>query len=296
MAPLKARQKVAVVAPGGWAPVADLKKSLRLLEGWGLQPFVHPKILKKSGSFAADLSVRQSALVLALQDPEIKAVFCLRGGYGTAMTVEALRGKPLRRKWVVGMSDISVLHAFLNKKGWPTLHAPVLTRIIEKPREAEEVRQILFGEKQECLLKGAWLHKLRGSQPIQAPVVGGNLRTLEAGVGTFWEVRAKGCFLFLEDINEKGYQVHRALWHMYQAGLFKDIKGLLFGDFVGGDRKVWPFVRQFLRESGLAQANVPVLKGLRVGHGAVQKALPFRTEALVSPSGECKAKCPAQKC
>ena len=286
MAYLKLGQKVALVAPGGWVSTSIIKKSLRLLESWGLQPYYRAS-LQRDGYFSAPLLFRQKSLMLALKDRDTQAIFCLRGGYGTSCVVEALRDLHIsRKKIIVGMSDITSLHSFLNRKGWTTLHAPVLSRLVEQPKEALEVKQILFGEKPECVFKVSWLYRPQRLAIEPGKIVGGNLRVLESGVGTFWEVKAKNKFLFLEDINEKGYQVHRALVHLRQAGVLDGVRALILGDFTGGDRLVWPFIKEFVCEE-----KIPAFRGLKVGHGQLQKCLPLNTKAELSRQTLCVSCC-----
>lgn len=279
---------VDVVAPASACKPQELRAGIRYLKSLGLVPRVAKNILKPTPlNFAQSDEVRFQQLKSALLAKDSKAIWCLRGGYGSLKLVPQLSKlkKPKHSKVLLGFSDITTLHAFLNQEWkWPTLHSPVLTRMGSekaRPIEQREVAAMLFGRKPEQVFTGlkplnsaARLHR-----KIRGHVVGGNLAVLQSGLGTPWELRTKNQIIFLEDIGEKPYRVDRMLEQWSQGGAFEKAKAIVFGSFSMENARDMRLLWNDVIPRFAKKQKIPVLNGLRVGHGNQQHTLPFLTDA-----------------
>ncbi|MBX9768308.1 MAG: LD-carboxypeptidase, partial [Bdellovibrionales bacterium] len=212
---------------------------------------------------------------------------------GTARILEALKKikRPKYTKLVLGLSDITALHVFLNQDwGWPTLHAPVLARFgagRAGKKEVREVLEVISGYRSEIVhpLRPLNMKARRFKSKVSSPVRGGNLIVLQSLIGTDVHPKTKGCLLFLEEVGERGYRVDRALNHLWRAGVFEGVRGVILGDFVGGDEPSGKnFVTLALKEFAAA-ADFPVWGGIRSGHGPLQRPVAFETPTIIERVG-----------
>lgn len=259
------------------------------LASWGLRARIPRGTLGGHFLHASPDDRRFELLKNALLNTESKAVWALRGGYGSNRLLprlEKLR-TPRHPKLVMGLSDISSLHAFLNQKWkWATVHGPVLERLSHGragARELREVQQLVFGEASNFTMSG-----LRPLNPaamkvrsVRGPLVGGNLMTIVSAVGTPWSLDLRGRLLFLEEVAERGYRIDRLLEQMSQSGAWSGCKGVLLGEFLGGrEPDGRDLVKPVLRQWALSM-KIPVWSGVPCGHGRVQRPLVFGAPAQV---------------
>lgn len=279
---------VDVVAPASACKSHELQLGLKYLRSLGLRPRVPRDVLRPTPlNFSNSDERRFAHLKAALLAEDSRAVWCLRGGYGGLRLIPHLRKlrRPRHAKVLLGFSDVTSLHNFLNQEwNWPTLHSPVLTRMgsaLARESEKREVAGFLFGRKR--LQKFTGLKPLnaaaRKKRVITAPVVGGNLAVLQSSLGTRNAFEGSGKIIFFEDINEKPYRIDRMLEQMLQAGVFERAKAVALGQFsldsAADARLLWTdVIPRFC-----ANIQIPVVSGLRVGHGKSQHTLPFMTTA-----------------
>lgn len=279
-----------IVAPASNAPHEELEHAARFLENQGFVPRFSPEFMKGDFCFAQTDEFRLKDFKRAISAKDSKIVWSLRGGYGSMRILPALQKmkKPNRSKLFVGLSDVTALHIFLNQNWkWPTLHCPMVSRLNAErqlPAERDEVLRVLKGVPSE--LEYARLTPLNNAakklKKVQGQVVGGNLVTLEAGLGTFWQIKTLNKILFLEEVSERGYRLDRSLEHLRQAKVFDGVRAVVFGDIVGGDEAdgsnlTWQAVERFA-----SAQRVPVFSGVESGHGKLQRPLPFLANAELS--------------
>ena len=221
-------------------------------------------------------------------------VWCVRGGYGSQRLLPraARRPAPDRPKLLVGFSDVTALHVFINQHwGWPTLHAATLADLGSgrlSQSSLEELRRVVAGE--ACRLSYS-LQPLnpaaRRRRAVAAPLIGGNLKTLQSLVGTPWAVRAAGRILIVEDTGERGYAIDRMLVQLRQAGVLRGVRALVFGQFTGGRERDGRFTGDEVMARFAQSVRYPVLAGAPVGHGDTARAvlLGLRAELDLEPEG-----------
>ncbi|MCB0366325.1 MAG: LD-carboxypeptidase [Bdellovibrionaceae bacterium] len=285
--PLVEGDVVDLIAPGFAPTKGEIRGAVAFLRSWGLKPRVPPGLLGADVLCSNSDKKRFQFLKRALLAKDSRAIWCLRGGYGANRLLPDLNSlrRPAQSKVLIGYSDVTTLHLFLNHKwGWNTIHGPLLDRFgqgVGRPRDKREMKALLFGDKP--ILEFSELRPLNTKasrqQTLRAPITGGNLTTWASAIGTPWEGVPRGKILFFEDIGEQGRKVDRMLVQMDQAGHLKGVKAMIFGEFIGGaqsnGRYLWrEVIRRFADE-----APFPVFDHFPAGHGPAQRPIPFGPRA-----------------
>ena len=245
-------------------------------------------LLKKDFVFANTTEKRFYFLQQALKS-DAKAIWCLRGGSGAQNLLPYLAKlkKPRAPKIFIGLSDISALHIFFNQKwNWPTWHASIFMRLTNKNQpllEKAELQMFLSGKrKQQEFSKLQALNKAaKKTKKIKGAVVGGNLATLCALLGSPWQPKLKGKILFLEDIGERGYKIERMLTSLENAGVFQGLRAIVLGDFTYCEEANGKDFSGHALKRFAENISIPVLKGIASGHGDLQRLIPFQTKAVL---------------
>ena len=274
---------LSVIAPGFRISFRRLKGCEAFLRTQGVEKKLSSFIFGKDLLFSHNKKARLHQLKNAVKKGGL--IWCLRGGYGSIELLEGLSQmkKPSQKSLLLGYSDITALHAFFHEKwNWPTLHGPLLEGVSESVMRQKDIRQlkgILSGgiKSVEFSLKPLNTASKKLKKPLKGLVKGGNLSVLQTLIATPWQPKLSGAFLFLEDINEKGYQVHRMLVHLEQSGMLKGVKAILLGSFL--DQKEPRKLQSVLKKWAEENCQLPVFSGLPCGHGRRQATLPMNTKA-----------------
>lgn len=281
--PLKMGDIIDLVAPGFRCTDEDFGAAIALLRDWGFVPRYRKPLFVRDVLSSAPDAHRFEDLKRAFHAPDSKAVWCVRGGYGSIRLIPRLLklDKPKTPKLFIGLSDITTLHGFLNQKWkWPTIHGPMVDRLGRGTTPVKHIRElqaIITGRQNSIVFPQlrAMNAAARRAGRIRAAVSGGNLITLQSSIGTSVEYAPRGQIVLLEDIGERGYRVDRVLEHFRQAGLWKGVRAVIFGEFTGGKepdgRNHVPAVLQRFAD----EMPFPVFKGLVTGHGPIQRPVPF---------------------
>jgi len=287
--PLKEGDTVDIVSPASQCTKAEFLGAIKYIKSLGLNPQYPENLFGKDPFSSNSDKWRFKHLRDSIYSKDSKALWCLRGGYGSGRLLSELsRMKaPAKSKLFVGFSDITYLHNFLNNFwGWSTIHGPLLCRLGTKhssQKELKDIKNLIFGHTN--VLEYSNLKPLntlaKKSKILKGSVVGGNLRIAEAILGTPWQTKMNGKILFFEDVNERGYSIDRILVHFAQAGYFKGVNAVVFGDFVGGTEKGGKQLVNKALERFAAGVNFPVLKGIKAGHGKIQRPVPFFTKSIL---------------
>lgn len=277
-----------VIAPASRTTGEELYNGLKFLEACGFKIRASKAIFGDDVICANTDEERLFQLKHALYSPDSKAVWCVRGGYG-AIRLSAHIAKwkaPKKAKLLIGYSDVSTIHQHLNQFWkWPSLHAPLLSTLGAgkiTPNDVTELRELLSGVRTQVQYSGLQpMNKAAEKKHvINAPVYGGNLMVVNSTLATPLQANPKG-ILFFEERGERGYRVDRLLMQMELAGMFRDAKAVVLGDFIGGlepDGKdmVTPVLKRFAENQ-----KIPVFAGVPAGHGDIQKPVFFNTSATL---------------
>ena len=265
---------IGVIAPGSPVAAEALRTGVAELERLGYRVRFREDIFAADGYLAGGHDRRATELLDLLRDPEVRALFFARGGYGSNYVLERLAGAALPEpKIVMGYSDATALLSFLwQRHGWVTFHGPmVATDFAQGPARYHlpSLTHALAGDAGEWLA-GCADQVLRPGV-VEGTLLGGCLSLLVATLGTPREVDWQDAVLFLEDVGEAPYRLDRMLFHLREAGKLDGVRGILFGemkDCGSGDLRA------------LDGLDMPIARGFPSGHTTgANGCLPFGVRA-----------------
>lgn len=278
---LKAGDTVGIVAPASRFPYEELQAGLKLLRDvWQLTVVEGESVQAVDGPFAGSDDLRRADLQRMLDDPAIRAVFAARGGYGCYRIVDTLDLTRFRQhpKWLVGFSDVTVLHSWLTKQGYPSLHG-IMPKQFGNEGVAEALstlHQWLFGHLPISYDVPA--HPLNRPGQVSGQLIGGNLTMLINSIGTPTDLDYSGKILFIEDIDETLFSLDRMMTQLKRAGRLSNLAGLVVGQFTDMQLSLnLPFgkdANQIIAEA-VAEYSYPVCYDFPAGHVARNLALPL---------------------
>lgn len=264
---LKPGDKVAIVAASRKVDHEELAPAIAILQEWGLVPVPGRHLYSSHHQWAGTHAERAADLQGALNDDQIKAVFFARGGNGIIHLVDRVDFSPLKAqaKWLIGYSDVTILHAHLHAMGMASLHAAMLTVYSKNAETVESIRKQLFGEAIRYDFKA---HALNRPGEATAVITGGNLSLLHTLTGTKEDLYAKGKILFIEDLDENLHHLDRMMMHLKRTGKLAQLAGLVVGGLndmkddpipfgLSPEEIVWQTVKEY---------QYPVCFGFPAGH------------------------------
>ena len=277
-----------VVAPASACSPEALAAGVAVLEGWGFRPRVSSGSPESSGIVAAPDASRHRTLHRALRRPDSRVIWCVRGGYGSQRLLPRLARGPVPepRKLLVGFSDLTALHVFINQHwGWPTLHAATVADLGSgrlSQSSLDDLCRVVAGRtSHRCVRLRPLNPAARRARSVGGMLVGGNLKTIQSLVGTPFSLRPAGCILMVEDTGERGYAIDRMLVQLVQAGLLRGVRALVFGQFTGGLEPDGRFTGTDVVARFAERMRIPVLGGAPFGHGAAARAVPLGAGAKI---------------
>ncbi|MDQ6608779.1 MAG: LD-carboxypeptidase [Bacteroidota bacterium] len=281
---LKKGDTIGIVAPSGFMPVEKMQACIEALDDWGYTVEMGSTTHSESFNyFSATDEERLQDLQRMMDDKNIKAILCARGGYGLSRIIDRLSFKLLRKhpKWIIGYSDVTILHSHLNcNYRIASLHAPMAAAFADGEEENVYIRSIkhaLEGEKAAYESKPNDFDK-QGT--AEGELVGGNLSLLAHLVGTASDIKTKNKILFLEDIGEYTYNVDRMLLQLKRAGKLDKLAGLIIGGFTGSKDTERPFgkdVYEIIHDQ-VKEFDYPISFGFPVSHEKENYALKIGVE------------------
>lgn len=272
---LQAGDRVGVVATAKKVHVENTNRGIEILESWGLRVEKGPNLYATHGALAGTDAQRTSDLQAMINDSRIKAIFMVRGGYGSTRIIDDIDFSPLLKfpKWVCGFSDITAFHIHLFNLNLACLHGPMPSFFHAiTPESLEWYRNYIFGAGNTIKTQGQ-SHNKPGT--AYGKLVGGNLSIICHTLGTPSQIKTEGNILFIEDIGEQLYHLDRMMVQLKRAGLLNNLAGLIIGQFT--DMKDDdPFGKDIagiiLDHVGIY--NYPVCFDFPLGHTAQNYALP----------------------
>jgi muramoyltetrapeptide carboxypeptidase len=304
------RLRPAMLRPGDRVSVIDISTAIYdpaaitrargIIEALGLVPEFSAHILDRSRDFRASARERLADLHTAFSDPNIRGVFCARGGYGVSEIVADVDYTLIRRnpKVFVGFSDVTLMHlAIQNRTGLVTFHGrmPALTKF--PPYSLEALKRAICSPAALGVLSNPEEgNSLRPIYPLRtiAPglatgrLVGGNLSMIAAAMGTPWEIDTRGAIFFFEDVDEHPYAIARMLFELRQAGKLSQAAGIVVGFCENCDKTAdaSPYTLNEVFEDVLGDLKIPVFSGLALGHTDDQLTVPLDVQAKMD-AGAC---------
>jgi len=280
---LRPGDKVAIISPSGTVLNERVDGAVRAFQKWGFVPLLGEHAKGEYKAFevithSAPREHRLSDLLWAMNDPEVKAILCSRGGYGAVhllqdLDINAIASHP---KWIIGFSDISALHAAWHRAGVVSIHSPMAKHLTLNDIN-EEINlinyNIITGKELPSYHVAPHVHNRQGC--ATATITGGNLAVLSGLLATPYNIIKPGHIIFIEDVAEQVYQVQRMLYHLRLAGILPQLAGLVVGQFTkhrGEDTSAmfdmiadmvapYSFPVAFNFPIGHVDYNVPIVEG-----------------------------------
>ena len=285
---LNLEDKVGVVTPAGPVDKKQLQKGLDVISGMGFQPVLGKYVYNQSRFFAGTDLQRAKDVMDMVRNPEIKAIFCARGGYGTNRILEHLDAKAIRThaKIFVGSSDITLLlHYLYLYCGLVGFHGPMVAGSFGRApmkQSREQFKNILMGKPSSLFCRKA---KVFSKGSATGKITGGCLTLLCRSLGTPYDIKTYNRILFIEDVSEPLYKLDGMLWQLKAAGKFKGVRGIVFGEMVNcnpqkpGDGKLENILSDLF-----PKPDIPILTHCPIGHSNEIWTLPFETQATLNTS------------
>ena len=238
---LQKGDKIAIVAPAKRMLPGELDEAIQLIKDWGFIPVLGNNIYKQFDLgylYAGTDEERAEDFQWALNDLDIKAIWCARGGYGCVKIIDLLDFNQFMKnpKWIIGYSDITVFHNHINQLGYQTIHGVTAKKLADTDYHSDSYPSLykcLIGDKLNYTVPSQNLYNKIGS--AEGELIGGNLSIVYSLLGSESALQPEGKILFLEDWFENWYAVDRMLMNLKRNGIFDQISGLILGSFTHMD-------------------------------------------------------------
>lgn len=280
---LKKGDTIGVVCPAGFMPAEKAATCIQTLLDWGYKVKAGFTLGHQYHYFSGTDEERLRDFQQMLDDQEIKAVLCARGGYGVSRIIDRVSWKQFRKypKWIIGFSDITVLHSYLYSQIYTaSLHAPMAGAFNDHGFENEFVQSLKLALEGKLSSYEVAPHAFNHAGKAKGILMGGNLSLIAHQVGTCSDLSTKDAILFLEDVGEYLYNIDRMLLQLDRAGKFKNLAALIVGGFTDCKDTTVPFgqtVEEIIRDR-VSKYNFPVCFNFPVSHDKRNYALKVGVE------------------
>lgn len=276
--PLTIGDSVAIVATARKISLSEIALAIKQLQSWGLNPVIGQTIGLSHHQFAGTDDERAADFQTMLDSPDIKAILCARGGYGTVRIVDKLDFSRFRTypKWIIGFSDVTALHSHIHQQcDVTTAHATMPIVFEKNTTEAlKSLHQLLFGETLQYTLPP---HPLNRIGQAKGQLVGGNLSILYSLLGSPSDIDTAGKILFLEDLDEYLYHIDRMMMNLKRNGKLANLAALVVGSMTDMHDNTINFGKttyEIIYEH-IAEYTYPVVFNFPAGHIPDNRALIF---------------------
>lgn len=270
---------IAIIAPAGILKNRKhiIDKAKKLAQSWGLKVVYGKHMFNQSHHFSGTDEQRCQDFQDALDNPNIKAIWSARGGYGSVRILDKLDFSKFKEnpKWVIGYSDITAFHNHIHNLGVETIHGIMGTSLQDKPeviaKSIVSLKKILFGESLSYKILASKYNKL-GS--FKGELVGGNIAILASMLGSDSQISTENKVLFIEEIGEYKYSIDRMLQSLKRAGYFTKVSGIIVGDMTKVKKNSTPWgssIEQLILD--VIPKEIPVIFNFPAGHEPDNRAL-----------------------
>lgn len=268
MRKLQTHDKIAIISTARSIDYEKLEYAKSIFKSWELEVVEAPNLRAVHHQFCGTDEQRKNDLQWALDNQQIKAIICFRGGYGTVRILDDIDFTNFSKnpKWIVGYSDVTALHNKITQLGISSLHSTMPVNFKENTTEAlQTLKNALFGAHFTVECPSNQNNKLGNAT---GKLVGGNLSMLYSLSGTKFDLDTKGKILFLEDLDEYLYHIDRVMWNLKLSGKLENLKGLIIGGMTSMHDNDTPFgqnVIEIILEA-VKDYNFPVCFDFPAGH------------------------------
>lgn len=287
---LKPNSLIHIISPSGAIDAEYIDKASIVLGQWGFRVSVGKSAKSRYGRFAGTKEERMSDLQFALDSSEVDAILCSRGGYGLAQIIDSIDFSKFVKspKWLIGFSDITILHNAITRLGVASIHAIMAKHISELNPESLPVLLLMKMLNGSLPTYSLVNHELNHFGKTKGKLIGGNLSVFVGLRGTAFDLPYLNNILFIEDIGEQPYQIDRMIQNLRLGGVFDEISGLVVGQFsdYDEDELMMQSIYEIINEA-VGKNTYPVCFNFQAGH--VDNNLPLilgaELELIVAPDG-----------
>ncbi len=275
---LQPNDTVAIVATARKITLEELQPAISLLQNAGYRVKLGSSIGLVNHQLAGSDAQRAADFQAQLNDPEVKAIFCARGGYGTVRMVDQIDWQPwqVTPKWIIGFSDITVLHSHLNQNfKIPTIHGEMPFNFGKSDKDPRSVAALLAMLQGQAVNYPVQTHPLNRPGKMSGRLVGGNLSVIYSLMGAVSQLDTTNTILFLEDLDEYLYHIDRMMMCLKRANMLSNLNGLIVGGMTQMNDNAVAFGRsaeQIIRDV-VEEYDYPVQFGFPAGHTALNLPL-----------------------
>ncbi|MGH2666556.1 S66 peptidase family protein [Flavobacterium sp.] len=287
---LKKGDTVAIVSTARKNIDDNLKPAIELLKSWSLEVKIGSTIGLDLNQLAGTDEQRAKDFQDQMDNPNIKAIWCVRGGYGTVRMIDLLDFTKFKQspKWIVGFSDVTVLHSHLNTMGYKSIHGIMPISVGKASVQAKESLKIalLGNERLEYELDP---HVMNKFGKASGELVGGNLSILYSLFGSPSAIDCHDKILFLEDLDEYLYHIDRMMMNLMRNGCLESIKGIILGSMTKMKDNDIPWGKDALQivEDVTKKYNIPIIYNFPAGHIQDNRALIFGSQVTIDVNDSC---------
>ena len=280
---------VAILATARKHIVKSMQPTIDLLENWGLHVVIGKSIGLEENQLAGSDEQRAADLQEQLNNPNIKAIWCARGGYGTVRVVDLIDFTQFKKtpKWLVGFSDVTVLHNHLNTMGYKSIHGIMPISLAKASPEAiESLRLSLFGQPLQYAIDP---HPMNRLGKATGELVGGNLSILYSVLGSPSAIDCTDKILYIEDLDEYLYHIDRMMMNLKRNGCLESLKGIIVGSMTDMKDNDIPWGKNALEivQDVTKQYNIPVIFNFPAGHIHDNRALILGNNVTIDVTENC---------
>ncbi len=285
---LKKGDTVAVVSTARKVKYEELKYAISLLKSWKFNVVLGKTVGVSYNQFAGSDKLRANDFQAQLDNPNVKAIWCAKGGYGTVRIIDKLDFSNFIKqpKWIIGYSDVTVLHSHIHNLGVETLHAQMPVAIEDKTQESKDsIKETLYGNPYRITVSSDKNNRLGNAS---GQLVGGNLSILYSLCGSPSAMDTTGKILFIEDLDEYLYHIDRMMQNLNRNGMLKSLKGLLVGGMTQMHDNTITFgktAEEIILET-CKEYDFPIVFNFPAGHISNNRALILGRKILLKANKE----------
>lgn len=265
---LKKGDKIGLISTARKISRDELREAVESIESWGLEIVLGENLFNNYHQFSGQDDERIKDLQSMLDNQDIRAILCVRGGYGTVRIIDDIDFSHFQKnpKWLAGFSDITVLHSHIHKLNIATVHSTMPISFSSNTSEAlKSLKDALLGKRLSIKIDPHPLHRFGVAK---GQVVGGNLSILYSLIGSPSDLNTEGKILFIEDLDEYLYHIDRMMMNLKRSGKLSNLKGLIVGGLTKMSDNAIPFGKdaESIIKDAVSEYNYPLCFGFPAGH------------------------------